>query len=292
MILPSKMGRGPRAGGWRGNGSASASDPCTPRKAGQDSIVTKPSCPNRKSDSMTGDPPVLNRAALWAALSNMQIKVPGAERRFEAVLAEQQSWPLAFAERVTGEYRRFLFLAATAGFEVTPSRSVDEAWHLHLALPHYRDGLCEGILGRPLDHLPGTGSEEDDARCARQYDRTLELYERVFGSSPPGDVWPRPSEAQRAGPAESDAAGKPLGIVAALGAIAGLGALLLGVPVPGSLLVAASILLGLVSNPSRAWAAGPSGRKGSAGCGGSCGGGADSGGSGCCASCGGGCGGD
>ena len=257
-------------------------------------IVTKPSCPNRKSGSMTGDPPVLDRTALWAGLSNMQIHLPEGRRRFEAVLAEKQGWPLAFAERVTREYRRFLFLAATAGFEVTPSRSVDEAWHLHLALPHYRDVLCGRILGRPLDHLPGTGSEEDDARCARQYDRTLALYERVFASSAPRDVWPRPGEAGPADAARSHSAGSPLGMAAALGAVAGLGALLLGAPVPGSLLMAVSILLALASIPSKAWAAGTGGRKGSAGCGGSCGGtggGADSGGSGCCASCGGGCGG-
>ena len=243
---------------------------------------------------MTGDPPVLDRTALWAALSDMRIEVPGAERRFEAELAEKQGWPLAFAERVTGEYRRFLFLAATAGFEVTPSRSVDEAWHLHLTFPHYREVLCERILGRPLDHLPGTGTEQDDARCAWQYEQTLALYERAFASSAPGDVWPRPGEVQPLDFGDAGQAGNPLGVAAALGGLAGLMVLLVGAPIAGSMLLAVSVVLGLVAFPFKASAAGTAGRKGSAGCGGSCGGsggGGGDGGSGCCASCGGGCGG-
>src|SRR5687768_11467205 len=87
--------------------------------------VTKPSSICRKSESMTGAPPVLDRPALWAALSAMPIDPPEPASRFEDALASQQGWTGRFADRVTDEYRRFLYLAATAGFEVTPSQAVD-----------------------------------------------------------------------------------------------------------------------------------------------------------------------
>ncbi|HEX8126539.1 MAG TPA: hypothetical protein VF548_13245 [Allosphingosinicella sp.] len=247
---------------------------------------------------MTGDPPVLDRTALWAALSHMQIEVPEGGRRFEAELARKQGWPLAFAERVAAEYRRFLFLAATAGFEVTPSRSVDEAWHLHLTLPHYGDGLCNRILGRPLDHLPGTGTPEDEERCAGQYGETLALYERVFGGPAPGDVWPRPGLGPEPGPDRGPGLRRTVGLTTGLGGlVAGGAALANGASTLGAALLFAGAFLVLVAFPFEALFArrlGARGGSGSAGCGGTCGGAGDGGGgaSGCCASCGGGCGGD
>ena len=237
---------------------------------------------------MTGDPPVPTRPALWAALSHMQIDLPGEADRFEAALAERQGWPLPFAERVSSEYRRFLYLAATADFEATPSQSVDEAWHFHLTLPHYREILCERILRRPLEHRPGTGSAEDDARCARQYEKTLALYERAFLSAAPAEVWPRP-----AGPKDNGLEGRRgrrVGLAGGAALVAGLAAPALGTPALGSALLIGAAILGFLYFPFQAFA----GRRGngSGGCAASCGGtscgGSDGGG---CASCGGGCGG-
>ncbi|HYG47976.1 MAG TPA: hypothetical protein VD846_08540 [Allosphingosinicella sp.] len=140
---------------------------------------------------MTGAPPVQDRPALRAALADLRIDPPEDHTSFEAALAARQGWNLRFAQRIAGEYRRFLYLAAVAGVEVTPSQLVDEAWHLHLTLPHYREILCGRILGRPLEHRPGTGTPDDDARCDRQYRQTLALYERLFGEPAPFDIWPR-----------------------------------------------------------------------------------------------------
>lgn len=139
---------------------------------------------------MTGAQPVPDRSALWAALSDMQIPVPGTAASFEEALADRQGWTVGYAERVTDEYRRFLYLAATAGSEVTPSRAVDEAWHLHLTCSHYREILCGRILGRPLEHRPATGEPAEEERHHRQYESTVALYERAFLSPPPSDIWP------------------------------------------------------------------------------------------------------
>jgi hypothetical protein len=133
---------------------------------------------------------VRSRNALWAALSAMRIEQPGS-RRFEEALAAKTRWELPFAERVVNEYRRFLYLAATVPFEVTPSQAVDEAWHLHLAYSrHYWDVLCARILQRPLHHVPGSGDSADEARFAAQYRDTLTLYQDMFGYPPPADIWP------------------------------------------------------------------------------------------------------
>jgi hypothetical protein len=253
---------------------------------------------------MTGAPPVLNRPALRAALSHMQIEEPGTGRRFEEILAEEQGWPLDFAERVADEYCGFLYLAATAGFEVTPSETVDQAWHLHLEWPHYQKILCGEILGRPLDHRPGTGEPDEEERYRRQYQETLALYEQVFGKPPPTDIWPHPiaDEADADAEADLDASeqGQALGRRIAFGSFAGgAAAIAFGAPVIGIVLIGAALVVFLLAQPSIA-----SARRGDSGAGGGCGG--DGGGGGSsndCASCsgascgggscgGGGCGGD
>src|SRR5688500_19140185 len=92
---------------------------------------------------------------LWRALQTYEIGPPDAALTFPARLARENRWSLAFAERVIGEYKRFCFLAVTAGHEVTPSDAVDQAWHLHLA--YSRDNwrrLCPTMLGHDLHHGP------------------------------------------------------------------------------------------------------------------------------------------
>jgi len=233
---------------------------------------------------MTGSAPVLDRPALWAALSHMQIDPPAGATRFEEALADGQVWPRRFANRVTDEYRRFLYLAATAGVEVTPSKAVDEAWHLHLTLPHYREILCERILGRPLDHHPGTGAAEDEERYRLQYEETLALYERVFGRPPPRDIWPRPMlEDEEEGSRSAGERRRTISRQLAVGSLIGSGVALPFAPVVSIVLVAAALCFFLLSQP--AGAAGKGG--GSAGCGGACSGGWGSSSDDCGASCGG-----
>lgn len=113
------------------------------------------------------------------------------ELSFEARLARENGWPVAFARRVVREYRRFLFLAVTAGHPVTPSEQVDQAWHLHLTYSRsYWERLCGGLLGRPLHHGPTRGGAEESAKFHHQYRRTLTAYRAAFGEDAPTDVWP------------------------------------------------------------------------------------------------------
>jgi hypothetical protein len=128
---------------------------------------------------------------LWAALLHYRIGPADAAVAFEARLARANGWSPAKAAGVVEEYKRFCFLAATCGHEVTPSDAVDQAWHLHLTYTHdYWERFCPEVLGRPLHHVPTTGSTAAAHRHFDAYARTLAGYEAVFGQCPPPDVWP------------------------------------------------------------------------------------------------------
>lgn len=125
------------------------------------------------------------------ALDTMRIEPEGARLRFPDRLARENGWSRTFATQVMTEYRRFLFLAATADHAVTPSDAVDQAWHLHLAYSrHYWEELCGGILGKPLHHGPTAGGGDEDRRYRDQYQATLEAYRTAFDVAPPADIWP------------------------------------------------------------------------------------------------------
>jgi hypothetical protein len=136
----------------------------------------------------------METCTLWQAIAQMRIEPAGAKRTFGSRLAEENGWSRAFAAKVDAEYRRFLYLAATAGRDVTPSDAVDQAWHLHLGYSrHYWDVLCGQVLGRPLHHGPSAGGGAEARRYRAQYADTLALYAETFGAPPPADIWPDPT---------------------------------------------------------------------------------------------------
>lgn len=127
---------------------------------------------------------------LWQALERYEIGPPDAALSFAVRLARENRWSEVFAARVIGEYKRFCFLAVTAGHEVTPSDAVDQAWHLHLAYSRdYWQRFCPEVLGRELHHGPTAGGGAERARYFEQYARTLQSYEAAFGHAPE-DIWP------------------------------------------------------------------------------------------------------
>jgi hypothetical protein len=128
---------------------------------------------------------------LWARLESMEIDPPDATTRFQHRLKQYNKWTDGFAGRVTKEYRRFLYLAARAGHPVTPSDTVDQAWHLHLIYTRrYWQELCGKILGLQLHHDPSAGGTVESNKFERQYEQTIESYKAVFGEAPLADIWP------------------------------------------------------------------------------------------------------
>ncbi|NLS25343.1 hypothetical protein S2M10_03070 [Sphingomonas sp. S2M10] len=127
---------------------------------------------------------------VWKALSHYIVGPEDAALSFVERLARENGWRRDHAERVFEEYRRFCFLAVTAGHVVTPSDPVDQAWHLHLAYTRdYWERFCPQVLGRPLHHGPTAGGAAEQHRFFLQYTETLRSYERAFGP-PPADLWP------------------------------------------------------------------------------------------------------
>lgn len=128
---------------------------------------------------------------LWRSLEAFELDDASASLTFTRRLARENGWDHTFAVRVVEEYKRFVFLAMTAGHQVTPSDEVDQAWHLHLTYTRsYWDELCGEVLGRPLHHGPTKGGQQEGDRFEDQYEQTLASYREAFGEEPPADIWP------------------------------------------------------------------------------------------------------
>lgn len=133
----------------------------------------------------------LAQEQLRTRLAAFSIDDPEAAFPFSARLARENSWSLEYTKRVLEEYKRFLFLAMTAGHPVTPSVEVDQAWHLHLTYTRsYWEELVPTVLGLPLHHGPTKGGRAEGEKFHDWYARTLESYQRLFGESAPEDIWP------------------------------------------------------------------------------------------------------
>lgn len=128
---------------------------------------------------------------LWYRIAAHSIDPDDAALTFAARLARENRWSLAHAEAVVGEYKRFCYLAMTAGHEVTPSDAVDQAWHLHLTYTRdYWQTFCPEVLGGDLHHGPTKGGALERHRFYHQYAATLAAYEAAFGTPPPPATWP------------------------------------------------------------------------------------------------------
>lgn len=137
---------------------------------------------------------------LWQAIAAYHPDKAGVALPFSRRLAIENGWTRRYALRAIEEYKRFIYLACTAGFQVTPSEEVDQVWHLHLVYTRaYWDDFCGKVLGRSLHHTPTEGGAAEDHRFREQYERTLAQYAQEFGVPAPSDIWPSPEERFKGG---------------------------------------------------------------------------------------------
>ncbi len=128
---------------------------------------------------------------LWQRLDAYQLGPDAASFSFAARLARGNRWSEEHAALVITEYKRFCYLAVTAGHEVTPSDAVDQVWHLHLTYSRdYWQTFCPDILRAELHHGPTNGGTAERSRYYDQYAETLASYEAAFDALPPPDIWP------------------------------------------------------------------------------------------------------
>jgi hypothetical protein len=70
-----------------------------------------------------------------------------------------QHWSREQREREAARYERFLILASRRrGLRATPTREIDEMWHLHMLHPVAYHDDCMRIFGRIFDHDGGFGT--------------------------------------------------------------------------------------------------------------------------------------
>ena len=135
------------------------------------------------------------QAELYARIQSFLLDKPDAQLSFGKRLARDNGWSLEYAQEAIEEYKRFAFLAIAAGHPVTPSDQVDQVWHLHLTYTRsYWDEFCSEVLQTPLHHDPTLGGEAEDQKFDDWYSKTLDSYEKFFGTKPPVEIWPTPKD--------------------------------------------------------------------------------------------------
>jgi hypothetical protein len=127
---------------------------------------------------------------LWERIQAYAFDRADDEVTFVDKLCREHGWLKPFALQAIDEYRRFAWLAMSAGHLVSPSDVVDQVWHMHLMYTRrYWDDWCAAVLGGKLHHDPATGRSGEKAGLGDAYTQTLNSYRKRFGD-PPGDFWP------------------------------------------------------------------------------------------------------
>jgi hypothetical protein len=135
----------------------------------------------------------VEHTALWNRLQPFSIDDPAASVKFSDKLAFHNHWSPAYTARVIEEYKKFVFLCCISPSGASPSKAIDEAWHLHLTYTqNYWKKFCPDVLGMELHHHPSKGGLADNQWHFDWYVQTLHLYNQVFDAYPPEDIWPLP----------------------------------------------------------------------------------------------------
>jgi hypothetical protein len=129
---------------------------------------------------------------LWNRIQQFAIDDPQASVKYSDKLGHHNGWSKEYAGRVIEEYKKFIFLCCVLPQGASPSKPVDEAWHLHLTYTHnYWKEFCNDILGKEIHHYPSKGGPEEKEKHLYWYNTTLEAYRKFFGEEAPPDIWIR-----------------------------------------------------------------------------------------------------
>lgn len=127
---------------------------------------------------------------LWKRISNFELD-DTSQLTFTDRLARENAWSHEFSVRAILEYKKFIFLVCISDQPLTPSDQVDQVWHLHLLYTQsYWKDFCGVVLEKEIHHGPTKGGISERQKFTNWYLRTLELYQEVFETSPPPDIWP------------------------------------------------------------------------------------------------------
>jgi len=124
---------------------------------------------------------------LWNRILAFDLDNPPSEYGFSTRLAKENFWTQEFTNQAILEYKKFMYLAATSKFMVSPSEIIDVVWHQHLIFTKSYQDFCK-ILGKQIQHIPSTHNREDYEKFFKAKERTINFYEKEFGLQPK-NIW-------------------------------------------------------------------------------------------------------
>lgn len=124
---------------------------------------------------------------LWQKILDFDFDNSGGDYPFTVRLASENRWTEYFTQQAILEYRKFMYLAATAGAMVSPSEIVDAVWHQHLIFTQSYKAFC-ALLGKDIQHIPSTHNAQEAAAFKEAATRTRECYQEPFGRQPK-EIW-------------------------------------------------------------------------------------------------------
>jgi len=124
---------------------------------------------------------------LWKKIAAFNLDEPISEYGFSTRLAAENFWTQDFTRKAILEYKKFMYLAGTSDFMVSPSEIVDTVWHQHLIFTKSYADFCE-VVGKNIQHIPSTHNREDFEKFNQAKERTKKLYASTFGQQPP-EIW-------------------------------------------------------------------------------------------------------
>lgn len=128
---------------------------------------------------------------LWNLVLDFDLDKPMSEYGFSTRLAHENHWPASFTQEAILEYKKFMYLAATAGTMVSPSEIVDVVWHQHLLFTQSYEDFCK-VLGKKIAHVPSTHDRSQAEIFRKAKSDTARLYRETFGPQPIA-IWDRHS---------------------------------------------------------------------------------------------------
>ncbi|WP_169630281.1 glycine-rich domain-containing protein [Flavobacterium humi] len=120
---------------------------------------------------------------LWIKIQEFDFDHPISEYGFTTRLAKENYWTDDFTLKAILEYKKFMYLAGTSDFMVSPSEIIDIVWHQHLIFTQSYADFCK-LIGKNIQHIPSTHNKEDFEKFKQAKERTKSLYIVAFGQQP------------------------------------------------------------------------------------------------------------
>lgn len=123
------------------------------------------------------------QSVIWDNINKFDVNETSNGNGFALRLARENNWSYNFTKQAIDEYKKFMFLAATSDFMVSPSHITDQVWHLHLTYTKSYTDFCT-LLGKRIEHLPSNYTNKDIIKFRTAKEKTKIVYEKQFGQQP------------------------------------------------------------------------------------------------------------